>query len=55
MALAMTRPTKDSRGVYEYKTRYPKDLAHLFKPHARWKRSLGTSIKPVPGLIPRRS
>ncbi|MBZ9666951.1 site-specific integrase [Pseudomonas sp. LMG 31766] len=42
MALAMTRPTKDSRGVYEYKTRYPKDLAHLFKPHARWKRSLGT-------------
>lgn len=42
MAMAMTRPTKDSRGVYEYKTRYPKDLAHLFKPHARWKRSLGT-------------
>lgn len=42
MALAMTRPTKDSRGVYEYKTRYPKDLAHLFKPHARWKRSFGT-------------
>lgn len=27
MALAMTRPTKDSRGIYEYKTRYPKDLA----------------------------
>ena len=42
MALAMTRPTKDSRGVYEYKARYPKDLAHLFKPHARWKRSLST-------------
>lgn len=42
MALAMTRPTKDSRGIYEYKTRYPKDLAHLFKRHARWKRSFGT-------------
>ncbi|WP_394561820.1 DUF6538 domain-containing protein [Aquipseudomonas alcaligenes] len=42
MALAMVRPTKDSRGVYEYKRRYPKDLSHLFKPGARWKRSFGT-------------
>ncbi|MEN0108077.1 MAG: DUF6538 domain-containing protein, partial [Pseudomonas sp.] len=42
MVLAMVRPTTDSRGVYEYKRRYPKELAHVFKPSARWKRSLGT-------------
>lgn len=42
MALAMVRPTKDSRGVYEYKRRYPHDLAPFFPRNARWKRSLGT-------------
>lgn len=42
MALAMVRPTKDSRGVYEYKRRYPTDLIPVFGTNARWKRSLGT-------------
>ncbi len=42
MALAMVRPTKDSRGVYEYKRRYPTDLIPFFGKNARWKRSLGT-------------
>lgn len=42
MALAMVRPRKDSRGVYEYSRRYPTDLAPFFRKNARWKRSLGT-------------
>ncbi|MFK3906675.1 DUF6538 domain-containing protein [Pseudomonas monteilii] len=42
VALAIVRPTKDARGVYEYKRHYPSDLAQVFGKNARWKRSLGT-------------
>lgn len=41
MALAMTRPTLDSRGVYQYRRKVPADLRSIIK-RSEWKRSLGT-------------
>lgn len=41
MALAMTRPTLDSRGVYQYRRKVPTPLQGVIK-RSEWKRSLGT-------------